>query len=138
MDTICEDFQIRPDKHRDKIRAAIEDQIKQGEFLSALPVDEEPSGLSEEDLEWWRQQRLATTSDSQESLDLIEEDVFDENEDDDEMDERPETVDTLMAELQDQQVPEDLRIKIQVSLSVQAYTRFNTSVSLTLCPGQCI
>jgi hypothetical protein len=41
--------------------------------------------------------------------------VFDDNEDEDEMDERPETVDTLMAELQDQHVPDDLRIKIQVS-----------------------
>lgn len=57
-----------------------------------------------------------TVSDSQESLDLIEEDVF-EDESDDDMDERPETVDTLMAELQDQDVPEDLRIKIQVSIS---------------------
>jgi hypothetical protein len=115
VDTICEDFQIRPDKHKDRIRTAIEEQIKQGEFLSALPADEEISGLSEEDLEWWRQQRLVTVSDSQESLDLIEEDVFDDNEDEDEMDERPETVDTLMAELQDQHVPDDLRIKIQVS-----------------------
>lgn len=51
-------------------------------------------------------------SESQDSLDLIEEEVSDNDEDVDE--ERPETVDTLMAELQDQDVPEDLRIKIQV------------------------
>jgi hypothetical protein len=69
--------------------------------------------LSEEDLEWWKHQRMATLSESQESLDLIEEEVSDNDLDDDE-DERPETVDTLMAELQDQDVPEDLRIKIQV------------------------
>jgi hypothetical protein len=113
VETICEDFQIRPDRYKDRIRTAIEEQIKQGEFLTALASEEEQPGLSEEDLEWWKQQRMATLSESQESLDLIEEEVSDNEEDDDE-DERPETVDTLMAELQDQDVPEDLRIKIQV------------------------
>lgn len=117
METICEDFHIRPERHKDRIRAAIEEQIKQGDFLATLPADEEQMGLSVEDLEWWKQQRRAMASDSQASLDLIEEDVLDENESDDDLDERPETVDTLMAELQDQDVPEDLRIKIQVSRS---------------------
>jgi hypothetical protein len=112
VETICEDFQIRPDRYKDRIRSAIEEQIKQGEILTALASEEDQSGLSEEDLEWWKQQRMAM-SESQESLDLVEEEVSDSDEDDDE--ERPETVDTLMAELQDQDVPEDLRIKIQVS-----------------------
>jgi hypothetical protein len=111
VETICEDFQIRPDRYKDRIRSAIEEQIKQGEILTALASEEDQSGLSEEDLEWWKQQRMAM-SESQESLDLVEDEVSDSDEDDDE--ERPETVDTLMAELQDQDVPEDLRIKIQV------------------------
>lgn len=116
VDTICEDFQIRPEKFKDKIRTAIDEQIKQGEFLLTLPEDNDPPGLSQEDYEWWQGQRLALIEGDQDTTDLIEDEVTEDNDVADDMDERPETVDALMADLQDQDSSEDLRIKIQVCL----------------------
>ncbi|KAJ9119163.1 hypothetical protein QFC22_003655 [Naganishia vaughanmartiniae] len=116
VDTICEDFQIRPEKFKDKIRAAIEDQIKQGEFLLTLPGDDDPAGLSQEDCEWWQSQRLAIIEADQNTADLIEDEITEDNDVADDMDERPETVDALMADLPEQESAEDLRIKIQLDI----------------------
>ncbi|KAJ9110070.1 hypothetical protein QFC19_001741 [Naganishia cerealis] len=139
VDTICEDFQIRPEKYKEKIRTAIEDQIKQGEFLLTLPGDDEPPGLSQEDYEWWKSQRLATTNGGQDTPDLIEEEVTEDNDLEDDMEERPETVDALMADLQEQNPSEDLRIKIQldiVSGAMHLSDSFEWELTSTVTPEE--